>query len=66
MSIAGDLLFEILGLLDEVDLEFAPPDDLMTIKLDSISKYRYDEDLNTSYINVLYPKGANILRTSLF
>ncbi|EAI8829328.1 penicillin-binding protein 1C [Campylobacter coli] len=66
VSIAGDLLFEILGLLDEVDLEFAPPDDLMTIKLDSISKYRYDEDLNTSYINVLYPKGANILRTSPF
>lgn len=66
VSIAGDLLFEILGLLDEVDLEFSPPDDLMTIKLDSISKYRYDEDLNTSYINVLYPKGANILRTSPF
>lgn len=66
VSIAGDLLFEILGLLDEVDLEFAPSDDLMTIKLDSISKYRYDENLNTSYIHTLYPKEANILRTSPF
>lgn len=66
VSIAGDLLFEILGLLDEVDLEFAPSDDLMAIKLDSISKYRYDENLNTSYIHTLYPKEANILRTSPF
>ncbi len=66
VSIAGDLLFEILGLLDEVDLEFTPSDDLMTIKLDSISKYRYDENLNTSYIHTLYPKEANILRTSPF
>lgn len=66
VSIAGDLLFEILGLLDEVGLEFAPSDDLMTIKLDSISKYRYDENLNTSYIHTLYPKEANILRTSPF
>lgn len=66
VSIAGDLLFEILGLLDEVDLEFAASDDLMTIKLDSISKYRYDENLNTSYIHTLYPKEANILRTSPF
>lgn len=66
VSIAGDLLFEILGLLDEVDLEFAPSDDLMTIKLDSISKYRYDENLNTSYIHTSYPKEANILRTSPF
>ncbi len=66
VSIAGDLLFEILGLLDEVDLEFAPSDDLMTIKLDSISKYRYNENLNTSYIHTLYPKEANILRTSPF
>lgn len=66
VSIAGDLLFEILGLLDETNLEFTPSNDLINIKLDSISKYRYDEDLNTTFINALYPKEASILRTSPF
>lgn len=66
VSIAGDLLFELLGLLSETNLEFNPPDDLINIKLDSITKYRYDKDLNTSFIQALYPKEAKILQLSPF
>ncbi|MCW1359835.1 penicillin-binding protein 1C [Campylobacter sp. CCS1377] len=64
VSIAGDLLFELLGLLDDVEVDFTLPNDLINIKLDSVTKYRYDETLGGAYINALYPKDAKILQTS--
>ncbi|ARJ57401.1 penicillin-binding protein 1C [Campylobacter cuniculorum] len=66
VSIAGDLFFELLSLLDRLDLEFQMPQDLFNIKLDLMSKYRYDERLGGAYTYTLYPKEAKILRTSPF
>lgn len=66
VSIAGDLFFELLSLLDDLNLEFEMPQDLSNVKLDLMSKYRYDERLGGAYTNALYPKDAKILRTSPF
>lgn len=62
VSVAGELFFELLGLLDDTNEEFTPSDDLMTLKIDSATGYRYDLPVNSSYAN--YPKNAKALRVS--
>ena len=64
VSIAGDLFFELLSLLDNTNLAFKKPDDLKLIKLDFLTGYRYDN--KGAYIKDLYPKQAKVLRTSPF
>lgn len=66
VSIAGDLLFELLGELDDLSLEFMPPDDLFSLKIDTLTGYRYDENLKTQASNTLFPREAKLLRTSPF
>ncbi|EAL0271536.1 penicillin-binding protein 1C [Campylobacter lari] len=64
VSIAGELFFELLSLLDGINLEFEKPNDLVTIKIENQTGYRYDYKFD--FKEVLYPKNANILRTSPF
>ncbi|ECW8954608.1 penicillin-binding protein 1C [Campylobacter lari] len=64
VSIAGELFFELLSLLDGVNLEFEKPSDLVSIKIENQTGYRYDYKFD--FKEVLYPKNANILRTSPF
>ncbi|EAI4298580.1 penicillin-binding protein 1C [Campylobacter lari] len=64
VSIAGELFFELLSLLDGVNLEFEKPSDLVSIKIENQTGYRYDYKFG--FKEVLYPKNANILRTSPF
>lgn len=64
VSIAGDLFFELLSLLDNTNLAFKKPDDLKLIKLDFLTGYRYDD--KGAYMEDLYPKQAKVLRTSPF
>lgn len=64
VSIAGDLFFELLSLLDNTNLAFKKPDDLKLIKLDFLTGYRYDN--KGAYMEDLYPKQAKVLRTSPF
>ncbi|HEC1791306.1 TPA: penicillin-binding protein 1C [Campylobacter lari] len=64
MSIAGELFFELLSLLEGVNLEFEKPSDLVTIKIENQTGYRYDYKFD--FKEVLYPQSANVLRTSPF
>ncbi|EDP6893249.1 penicillin-binding protein 1C [Campylobacter lari] len=64
VSIAGELFFELLSLLDGVNLEFEKPSDLVTIKIESQTGYRYDYKFD--FKEVFYPQSANVLRTSPF
>ncbi|AJD05482.1 penicillin-binding protein 1C [Campylobacter lari] len=64
VSIAGELFFELLSLLDGVNLEFEKPSDLVTIKIENQTGYRYDYKFG--FKEVLYPQSANVLRTSPF
>ncbi|MCV3472526.1 penicillin-binding protein 1C [Campylobacter sp. CNRCH_2015_0338h] len=64
MSIAGELFFELLALLEGVNLEFEKPSDLVTIKIENQTGYRYDYKFD--FKEVLYPQSANVLRTSPF
>ncbi|WP_297195109.1 penicillin-binding protein 1C [uncultured Campylobacter sp.] len=69
VSIAGDLFFELLSLLDDVNLDFKASDDLINIKLDSLTRYRFDDSyngFNIDYTYDLYPASAKVLRTSPF
>lgn len=62
VSVAGELFFELLNLLENVDEEFSLSDDLKRLKIDSVTGYRYDLPVDFSY--TLYPKDANALRSS--
>lgn len=62
VSVAGELFFELLNLLENVDEEFSLSDDLKRLKIDSVTGYRYDLPVDFSY--TLYPKDANALRVS--
>ncbi|MCR8705704.1 penicillin-binding protein 1C [Campylobacter sp. 2352 PW] len=64
VSIAGELFFELLALLEGVNLEFEKPSDLVTIKIENQTGYRYDYKFD--FKEVLYPQSANVLRTSPF
>ncbi|ENQ6654420.1 penicillin-binding protein 1C [Campylobacter lari] len=64
VSIAGELFFELLSLLDGVNLEFEQPSDLVAIKIENQTGYRYDYKFG--FKEVLYPQSANVLRTSPF
>ena len=64
VSIAGELFFELLGLLDELNLDFLPSEDLISLKIDAPTGYRYD--LNVSSTQTLYPRDAKALRVSPF
>ncbi|MCV3454010.1 penicillin-binding protein 1C [Campylobacter sp. FU_520] len=64
VNIAGELFFELLALLDGVNLEFEKPNDLVTIKIENQTGYRYDYKFD--FKEVLYPQSANVLRTSPF
>ncbi|HDV6579140.1 TPA: penicillin-binding protein 1C [Campylobacter lari] len=64
VSIAGELFFELLALLEGVNLEFEQPSDLVTIKIENQTGYRYDYKFD--FKEVLYPQSANVLRTSPF
>ncbi|HEC1753281.1 TPA: penicillin-binding protein 1C [Campylobacter lari] len=64
VSIAGELFFELLALLEGVNLEFEKPSDLVTIKIENQTGYRYDYKFDLK--EVLYPQSANVLRTSPF
>ncbi|EAK9993621.1 penicillin-binding protein 1C [Campylobacter lari] len=64
VSIAGELFFELLSLLDGVNLEFEKPSDLVAIKIENQTGYRYDYKFG--FKEVLYPQSANVLRTSPF
>ena len=66
VSVAGDLLFELLDFLSETNLEFAPSNDLSEIKLETRTNYRYENDFNATYTKTLFPKDAKPLRTSPF
>ena len=65
MSVAGELLFELFGLLDSTNLAFENKG-LRQIKLDTPSKYRYDESLGGAYTLGLYPVEVKVLKTSPF
>ncbi|MCR2065906.1 penicillin-binding protein 1C [Campylobacter helveticus] len=65
VSVAGELLFELFGLLDSTNLAFENKG-LRQIKLDTPSKYRYDESLGGAYTLGLYPVEAKVLKTSPF
>lgn len=62
VSVAGELFFELLNLLDGVSEEFAASDDLMQLKIDSATGYRYDLPVKFSFAP--YPKDAKALRVS--
>ncbi len=62
VSVAGELFFELLNLLENVNEEFSISDDLIRLKIDSVTGYRYDLPVDFSY--TLYPKDANALRSS--
>lgn len=62
VSVAGELFFELLNLLDGVSEEFVASDDLMTLKIDSATGYRYDLPVKFSFAP--YPKDAKALRVS--
>ncbi|AJD02525.1 penicillin-binding protein 1C [Campylobacter lari] len=64
VSIAGELFFELLSLLDGLNLEFKQPNDLISIKIENQTGYRYDYEFG--FKEVLYPQSANILRKSPF
>lgn len=64
VSIAGELFFELLSLLDGVNLEFEQPSDLVAIKIENQTGYRYDYKFG--FKEALYPQSANVLRTSPF
>ncbi|MCV3381883.1 penicillin-binding protein 1C [Campylobacter sp. IFREMER_LSEM_CL2127] len=64
VSIAGELFFELLALLEGVNLEFEKSSDLVTIKIENQTGYRYDYKFD--FKEVLYPQSANVLRTSPF
>ncbi|MCV3392564.1 penicillin-binding protein 1C [Campylobacter sp. IFREMER_LSEM_CL2101] len=64
VNIAGELFFELLSLLDGVNLEFEKPSDLISIKIENQTGYRYDYKFD--FKEVLYPQSANVLRTSPF
>lgn len=64
VNIAGELFFELLSLLDGVNLEFEKPSDLVAIKIENQTGYRYDYKFD--FKEVFYPQGANVLRTSPF
>ncbi|EAK3365031.1 penicillin-binding protein 1C [Campylobacter lari] len=64
VSVAGELFFELLSLLDGVNLEFEKPSDLVSIKIENQTGYRYDYKFG--FKEVLYPQSANVLRTSPF
>ncbi|MCV3346499.1 penicillin-binding protein 1C [Campylobacter lari] len=64
VSIAGELFFELLSLLGGVNLEFEKPSDLVAIKIENQTGYRYDYKFG--FKEVLYPQSANVLRTSPF
>lgn len=65
VSIAGELFFELLSMLDDVNLEFTKPDDFIELKLEPQTSYRYDYQMNV-YKKILFPKDAKILRLSPF
>lgn len=62
VSVAGELFFELLNLLDELSAEFAISDDITQLKIDSATGYRYDLGVNFAYAP--YPKDAKALRVS--
>ncbi|MCV3374414.1 penicillin-binding protein 1C [Campylobacter lari] len=64
VSIAGELFFELLSLFDGVNLEFEKPSDLVAIKIENQTGYRYDYKFG--FKEALYPQSANVLRTSPF
>ncbi|EAH8202007.1 penicillin-binding protein 1C, partial [Campylobacter lari] len=64
VSIAGELFFELLSLLEGINLEFEKPNDLVSIKIENQTGYRYDYKFD--FKEVLYPQSANVLRTSPF
>lgn len=64
VSIAGELFFELLNLLENTREEFTPSPDLTPLKIDNATGYRYD--LNVSYAQTLYPRNAKPLRVSPF
>ncbi|WP_258108041.1 penicillin-binding protein 1C [Campylobacter lari] len=64
VSIAGELFFELLFLFDGVNLEFEKPSDLVAIKIENQTGYRYDYKFG--FKEALYPQSANVLRTSPF
>ncbi|AJC86936.1 penicillin-binding protein 1C [Campylobacter sp. RM16704] len=64
VSIAGELFFELLFLLDGLNLEFEKPNELISIKIENQTGYRYNYKFD--FKEVLYPQNANVLRTSPF
>ncbi|AJC91505.1 penicillin-binding protein 1C [Campylobacter subantarcticus] len=62
VSVAGELFFELLSLLDDMNLEFDQPGDLISIKIENQTAYRYKHGFG--YKEVLYPQSANVLRVS--
>lgn len=62
VSIAGELFFELLSLLDKTNEEFKASEDLAQLKIDSATGYRYDLPVNFSFAP--YPKDAKALRVS--
>lgn len=62
VSIAGELFFELLSLLDKTNEEFKASEDLAELKIDSATGYRYDLPVNFSFAP--YPKDAKALRVS--
>ena len=64
VSVAGELFFELLNLLDKMNEEFVASDDIMALKIDAPTGYRYD--LNVSSTQTLYPRDAKALRVSPF
>ncbi len=59
---AGNLLFNIFKILPKGEKEFAEPDDLIKIKVDSETGYRLKYDVLSK--EILYPESAKPLRTS--
>ncbi|TDJ81726.1 penicillin-binding protein 1C [Campylobacter volucris] len=64
VSVAGELFFELFSLLDEVNVEFNKPSDLIFVKIENQTAYRYDDQFD--FKEVLYPQSAKILRISPF
>ncbi|AJC93277.1 penicillin-binding protein 1C [Campylobacter subantarcticus LMG 24377] len=62
VNVAGELFFELLSLLDDMNLEFDQPGDLISIKIENQTAYRYKHGFG--YKEVLYPQSANVLRVS--
>ena len=63
VSVAGELFFELLGLLDDTNEPFAQSG-VKPLKIDAATGYRYD--LNVSAASTLYPNEAKALRVSPF